>query len=50
VFLVRDWYNPQDHSFGLEGGCNYLAKVLKVSDYNFQVDYKEDFTVNGDHL
>ena len=42
---MRDWYNPQDTSFGLEGGCNYLAEVLKVSDYNFQADYKEKLVI-----
>jgi len=31
VFLVRDWSYPYEHSYGHEGGKEYLDKILKVS-------------------
>ena len=33
MFLVRDWSYPYEHSYGKEGGQEYLDKILKVSSY-----------------
>ena len=33
MFLVRDWSYPYEHSYGHEGGQEYLDKILKVSTY-----------------
>ncbi len=30
-FLVRDWYHPHDHPYGMDGGDGYLERVLRVS-------------------
>jgi len=30
VFLVRDWSYPYEHSYGHDGGQEYLDKILKV--------------------
>ncbi len=30
-FLVRDWYHPHDHPYGMDGGDGYLERVLQVS-------------------
>ena len=32
LFLIRDWNNPDDFEFGMEGGGNYLKKVLKIEN------------------
>ena len=32
LFLIRDWNNPDEFDFGMEGGENYLKKVLKVEN------------------
>ena len=35
LFLVRDWYHVDDHSYGEDGGKDYLDNVLEVvSIYN----------------
>jgi atlastin len=38
MFLVRDWSNMVDYSYGAAGGQNYIDNVLKVwlFDLNFQ--------------
>lgn len=30
LFLIRDWANPDEFEFGLEGGEHYLKEVLKI--------------------
>nr|XP_014426257.1 atlastin-2-like [Pelodiscus sinensis] len=30
MFLIRDWSYPYEHSYGLEGGENFLEKRLQV--------------------
>lgn len=32
MFLMRDWSNPNDHAYGLEGGKNYINDELMISD------------------
>ncbi|CAO1438850.1 unnamed protein product [Diamesa serratosioi] len=32
LFLIRDWNNPDEFEFGMEGGENYLKKVLKIEN------------------
>lgn len=34
LFLIRDWANSDEYSFGFEGGRKNLQSVLKVSRYN----------------
>ena len=36
IFLVRDWPNSDDHSYGYDGGEEYLEKILKVREMNSQ--------------
>ncbi|XP_065889573.1 atlastin-3-like isoform X2 [Dysidea avara] len=36
LFLVRDWYHPDDYSFGSAGGQIYLNYVLQVSESQHQ--------------
>ena len=31
MFLIRDWSYPYEHSYGLEGGKQFLEKRLQVS-------------------
>lgn len=30
MFLIRDWSYPYEHSYGLEGGNNFLERRLQV--------------------
>ena len=30
MFLIRDWSYPYEHSYGLEGGKQFLEKRLQV--------------------
>ena len=32
LFLIRDWNNPDDFEYGIEGGKNYLKKVLNIEN------------------
>ncbi|XP_065883232.1 atlastin-2-like [Dysidea avara] len=32
LFLVRDWSYPYEHSYGHDGGQEYLDKILKLTD------------------
>jgi atlastin len=32
VFLIRDWFAPKDHPYGLEGGHTLLEKRLAIKD------------------
>ena len=34
VFLIRDWPNPKEHSFGSQGGKDYIDDYLKISEEN----------------
>ncbi|XP_033116610.1 atlastin-2-like [Anneissia japonica] len=31
LFLIRDWKNPRESSFGIDGGLQHLKKVMTVS-------------------
>ena len=31
VFLIRDWTNSKTHSFGSQGGKDYINSYLKIS-------------------
>ena len=33
LFLVRDWPNSEENSYGYEGGQEYLSTLLKVIDF-----------------
>lgn len=30
MFLVRDWYHEDDHSYGGDGGKSYMSEILNV--------------------
>lgn len=36
MFLIRDWSNPEEFEFGIEGGRKYLDEVLKVKPSHSQ--------------
>ena len=38
VFLIRDWPNPKEHSFGSQGGKEYIDNYLKISVKNEGTD------------
>ncbi|CAG9808589.1 unnamed protein product [Chironomus riparius] len=31
LFLIRDWNNPEDHSYGIDGGNQYLEEIFKIN-------------------
>ncbi|KAL7020218.1 hypothetical protein ACKWTF_011421 [Chironomus riparius] len=31
LFLIRDWNNPEDHSYGIDGGHQYLEEIFKIN-------------------
>ena len=39
MFLVRDCSYPYEHSYGHEGGQEYLDKILRVSSYTMLLCY-----------
>lgn len=34
MFLIRDWNQPDEYNFGLEGGKNFLKMFLKVKNFH----------------
>lgn len=36
MFLIRDWSYPYEHSYGLEGGKQFLEKRLQVSPISWR--------------
>ena len=32
MFLIRDWSNPEDHAYGLQGGQELLNKVMQIEE------------------
>lgn len=47
MFLIRDWSYPYEHSYGLEGGKQFLEKRLQVSLVSWRGEHKHHTRQKG---